>query len=95
MDLRAYKPLVAAGACWAEVAREAGCDWRTPKKYLGDDAPSAPPKVNRRPRPKRLIDDWTKTIDTWLEKEPRLKASVISERLVPLGFSGSYQRVKL
>jgi transposase len=95
MDLRAYKPLVAAGACWAEIAREAGCDWRTAKKYLGDDAPSAPPKVNRRPRPKRLIDDWTETIDVWLEKEPRLKASVIYERLVPLGFSGSYQRVKL
>jgi transposase len=35
MDRRAYKSLVAAEACWVEIAREAGCDWRTAKKYLG------------------------------------------------------------
>jgi transposase len=95
MDLRAYKPLVAAGACWADIAREAGCDWRTAKKYLGDDAPASPPKVAGRRRPKRLVDDWAETIDGWLEVEPRLRASVIYERLVPLGFPGTYQRVKL
>jgi len=95
MDLRAYKPLVAAGACWAEVAREAGCDWRTAKKYLGSDAQAIPPRVEGRPRPKRLVDDWAETIDSWLEHEPLLKASVIYERLVPLGFPGTYQRVKL
>jgi hypothetical protein len=44
MNRRAYKSLVAAEACWVEIAREAGCDWRTAKKYLGDDA--------RRPRPR-------------------------------------------
>ncbi len=29
MDLRAYRSLRAAGATWADIAREAGCDWGT------------------------------------------------------------------
>lgn len=95
MDLRAYRSLRAAGATWTEIAREAGCDWRTAKKYLGDGAPSAPPAVTGRARPARLIDPWSPTIDGWLAAEPRLRASVVFERLVPLGFCGSYQRVKL
>lgn len=95
MDLRAYTSLRAAGATWAEIAREAGCDWRTAKKYLAEQAPRTPPAVSRRPRPERLIDPWTPTIDAWLAAEPRLRASVVFERLVPLGFGGSYQRVKL
>jgi transposase len=95
MDLRAYSALRAAGATWADVAREAGCDWRTAKKYLSEGSTRTPPKVIGRPRPARVIDPWTKTIDGWLEAEPKLRASVIYERLVPLGFAGSYQRVKL
>ena len=39
MDLRAFRSLRAAGATWADIAREAGCDWRTAKKYLTDGAP--------------------------------------------------------
>jgi len=95
MDLRAYSALRAAGATWADIAREAGCDWRTAKKYLSEGSVPTPPKVIGRPRPARLIDPWTTTIDGWLEAEPRLRASVIYERLVPLGFGGTYQRVKL
>lgn len=95
MDLRAYRSLRAAGATWAEIAREAGCDWRTARKYLGEVAPATPPKVTGRPRPPRLIDPWTPTIDGWLTSEPRLRASVIHERLVGLGFTGTYQRTKL
>ncbi len=95
MDLRVYAALRAAGASWADIAREAGCDWRTAKKYLSKGSPPTPPKVTGRPRSARMIDPWTETIDRWLEVEPRLRASVIYERLVPLGFSGSYQRVKL
>ena len=95
MDLRAYRSLRAAGATWAEVAREAGCDWRTAKKYLAEGAAASPPTVTGRPRPPRLIDPWVRTIDAWLETEPRIRASVVHERLVPLGFPGSYQRVKL
>jgi transposase len=95
MDLRAYRSLRAAGASWADIAREAGCDWRTAKKYLAEEAPAVPPKVTSRPRTGRLIDPFVPTIDQWLETEPKLRASVIHERLVAQGFPGSYQRVKL
>jgi hypothetical protein len=33
MKLRAFKPLRDAGASWAEIARAAGCGWRTARKY--------------------------------------------------------------
>jgi transposase len=106
MDLRAYRSLRAAGASWADIAREAGCDWRTAKKYLAEEVPgrrstwqkkylAVPPKVTSRPRTGRLIDPFVPTIDKWLETEPKLRASVIHERLVAKGFPGSYQRVKL
>jgi len=58
MDLRAYRALRAAGASWADIAREAGCDWRTVKKYLADEAPPTPPAVDRRSHPPRLIEPW-------------------------------------
>ena len=32
MKLRAFKPLRDAGVSWAEIARAAGCDWRTAKE---------------------------------------------------------------
>ena len=95
MDLRAYRPLRAAGATWADIAREAGCDWRTARKYLGGEAPARPPAVEGRPPVPRLIDAWAPVVDDWLRSEPRLKATVIHERLVERGFGGSYQRVKL
>lgn len=96
MELRAYRALRAAGATWADIAREAGCDWRTAKKYLAEDAPATPPVVTGRAHPPRLIEPWAATIDGWLAKEPRLQASVIHKRLVAdHAFPGSYQRVKL
>lgn len=96
MDLRAYKSLVAAGATWADVAREAGCDWRTAKKYLSAGAPASPPRVGRRRPAVRMIAPFAPTIDRWLELEPRLQATVIYKRLRhEQGFTGSYQRVKI
>jgi len=95
MDLRAFRALRAAGATWAEIAREAGCDWRTVKKYLSSEAPVTPPAVERQHSP-RLIDGWQPEIDRMLTREPRLHATVIHQRLVAEhGFPGSYQRVKL
>jgi transposase len=96
MDLRAYRALRAAGASWADIAREAGCDWRTAKKYLASEAPATPPSVTRRVRPPKVIGPWAATIDEWLATEPRLQATVIHRRLVAdHGFTASYQRVKL
>ena len=48
MDIRRYAPLRAAGASWKEIAAQAGCDWRTAKKYLYPDAPAAPPRASSR-----------------------------------------------
>jgi transposase len=96
MDLRAYRALKDAGATWAEIARESGHDWRTVKRYLGPDAPARPPRQAPRPAQPKLIDAYAHVIDAMLANEPRLRASVIHERLVAdHGFAGSYQRVKL
>ncbi|MFI5041792.1 MAG: hypothetical protein ACHQNA_08085 [Acidimicrobiales bacterium] len=91
MNVRALRAMREAGATWADIAREAGCDWRTAKKYLSDDAPATPPTVvGKRPAVPRLIDPYTPLIDAWLTKAPRLQASVIHERLVAEhGFTGT------
>ena len=96
MNLRAFKALAEAGATWAEIARETGYDWRTVKRYLSTDASAAPPAAARRGPGPRLIDPYAHLVDAWLRAQPKLKASVIWERLVAEhGFPGHYQRVKV
>ncbi len=96
MNLRAFKALADAGATWAEIARESGYDWRTVKRYLAADAPAVPPAPAKRGSGPRKTDPYTGLIDAWLRKQPKLKASVIGERLVAEhGFTGHYQRVKV
>jgi transposase len=96
MELRAFKALADAGATWAEIARETGYDWRTVKRYLATDAPAAPPAPARRGPGPRKTDPYAHLIDAWLRAQPKLKASVIHERLVAeRGFQGHYQRVKV
>lgn len=98
MNLRRFRALQSAGAAtYIEIARECGCDWRTAKKYLeaGPAAlpPAAPSRAGTQPR---VIEEFTGVVDTWLRREPRLKASVVHERLVAeYGFTGHYQRVKM
>ncbi|MFC0534254.1 IS21 family transposase [Phytohabitans kaempferiae] len=92
-----FRALHAAGATFAEIARETGCDWRTVKKYLAPDAPSTPPRapacMGSQPK---VITPFVDVVDAWLRAEPRLKGSVIHERLVAqYGFTGNYQRVKM
>jgi predicted transcriptional regulator len=43
MNIRRFRVLQAAGATFAEIGRECGCDWRTVRKYLAEDAASVPP----------------------------------------------------
>jgi transposase len=96
MELRAFKALAEAGATWAEIARETGHDWRTVKRYLTAEAPTAPPAPVRRGPGPRKIDPYAGLVDAWLRAQPRLKASVIHERLAAEhGFDGHYQRVKV
>ena len=96
MDLRRYQPLRDAGATWQEIAEEVGLDWRTVKRYLSTDAPGPPVAPSRRGTVARKIDALAPVVDAWLAADPRLKASVIHERLVAEhGFDGHYQRVKL
>jgi transposase len=95
MDLRAFRALRAAGASWAEIARETGHDWRTVKKYLATDTALGPPTVARE-HPPRLIEPWAPIIDEMLTLEPKLQATVVYDRLRRYkGYTASYQRVKL
>src|SRR5215207_8993031 len=96
MNLRAFKALADAGATWAEIARETGYDWRTVKRYLSAEASSSPPAPAKRGPGPRKTDPYAHLIDAWLRAQPKLKASVIHERLVAEhGFQGHYQRVKV
>jgi transposase len=99
MNIRRYRGLHEAGAVtYAEIAAETGLDWRTVKKYMDEDAPSAPPAAGtpRKGTQPRVIDPFTGVIDAWLRTDIRLKASVIHERLADEhGFASNYQRVKM
>jgi transposase len=80
MRLRALKPLADRGMSWAEIGREAGCDWRTPRKYL-TQAPTPPPIYRPRKPQAKLIDAFAEVIDVMLYADPFLKAAVIHERI--------------
>lgn len=95
MDLLSYRQLAAAGVSWAEIARLAGCDWRTARKYLSSERPK-PPRYRPRPPKPKLIDPYLDLIDAELRaSRAQIRATTIHERLVSgHGFAGSYQRVK-
>jgi len=97
MNIRRFKALRDAGATYAEIAAEVGCDWRTVKKYLAEDAVTAPPAApSRRGTQPRRIEPLIGVVEGWLRADITLKGSVIHERLVAeYGFTASYQRVKL
>lgn len=97
MNVRRFRPLFAAGASYAEIAAECGCDWRTVKKYLQTEGVAVPPRApSRAGSQPQLIGPFTALIDAWLRQDVSLKGSVIHERLVAEhGFPGHYQRVKM
>jgi transposase len=95
MNLQEFRPLADVGVPWTEIARLAGCDPRTAKKYLS--GPPRPPRYRPRPSTGKVIDPFTGTIDAWLRaSKGTLHATTIYERLAaePYHFPGSYQRVK-
>jgi predicted transcriptional regulator len=97
MNIRRFRALHQAGATYAEIARECGCDPRTVRKYLAEDADSVPPVApSRLGTQPRLIEPFIELVESWLRINLGLKASVIYERLVSdYGFTGHYQRVKM
>jgi hypothetical protein len=96
MELRRFKALREAGASYAEIARVTGRDWRTVKKYLDAEAPALPLKIAGPPVTGSQGGRVRGGDREMLRREPRLRASVIHERLVAdYGFDGHYQRVKI
>jgi len=65
MDLLSYRQMVATGATWAEIARLAGCDWRTARKYLSTER-TQPPRYRPRPPREKAIDRYIDVIDAEL-----------------------------
>jgi transposase len=97
MNIRRFRALHEAGASFVEIGRECGCDWRTVRKYLAEDAasvpPTGPPRAGTQPL---LITPFIPLVESWLRADLSLKGTVIHERLVAEhGFSGNYQRVKM
>src|SRR3954451_135458 len=97
MNVRRFRVLHAAGATYAEIARECGCDWRTVRKYLAEDAPSVPPVgPSRAGSQPKVITPFECVIEPWLRADITLRAAVVHERLVTQhGFAGNYQRTKM
>ena len=97
MNIRRFRALHAAGATFVEIGRECGCDWRTVRKYLAEDAPAVPPtSPSRAGTQPRLIEPFVERTEAWLRSDLALKGTVIHERLVAdYGFTGNYQRVKM
>ena len=97
MNNRRFRALHDAGATFVEIGRECGCDWRTVRKYLVEEAPSvppaAPPRAGSQPL---LITPFIPLVEAWLRADVSLKGTVVHERLVAdHGFTGNYQRVKM
>jgi transposase len=97
MNVRRFRALHAAGASFAEIGREVGCDWRTVRKYLAEDGVVVPPRApSRAGTQPRVIAPFVGVIESWLRVDVGLRGTVIHERLVAeYGFTGSYQRVKV
>ena len=70
MNIRRFRALHAAGATYAEIARECGVDWRTVKKYLAEDAtsvpPVGPPRVGTQPQ---VIGAFVELVESWLRSD--------------------------
>jgi transposase len=97
MNIRRFRALHEMGATFAEIGRECGCDWRTVRKYLAEDAasvpPVGPPRAGTQPL---LITPYVPLVEAWLRADLTIKATVVHERLVvEHGFTGHYQRVKM
>jgi hypothetical protein len=75
MNIRRFRALHAAGATFAEIGRESGCDWRTVRKYLAEDAavpPAGPSRMGTQPL---LITPFIPLVEAWLRADLRIKGT--------------------
>lgn len=97
MNIRRFKQLHATGMTYAEIGRECGCDWRTLRKYLAEDAATAPPSAPSRKGTQKvaITEVIAALIDAMLRACIDIKATVICERLADEhDVHVHYQRVK-
>jgi transposase len=79
-----------------EIARRTGLSRNTVRKYLASGI--VEPKYSRAKAPSKL-DDYADTLSNWLHRESRrkrkqrLSVKQLFYNLVPLGYTGSYDRV--
>jgi transposase len=66
-----------------KIERHLHMGWKTIRKYL--DAPAQGPATRERVS---KLDPFKGQIADWLEKDPRVTAAVIEQRLRPLGYPG-------
>jgi transposase len=98
MNIRRFKALHEAGATYADIARECGCDWRTVRRYLAEDAPTHPPRGTSRAgtQPRAITDEVAALIEEMLRADITIAVSVIHERLATeRAVTVNYQRVKI
>src|ERR1700722_467003 len=72
-----------------KIERQLNMGWKTIRKYL--DAPAQDPL--RRDRPSKL-DPFKGNITEWLEKDPRVSAAVIEQKLRSLGYQGGHSIIR-
>ena len=67
------------------IERHLKMGWKTIRKYL--EKPAQGPVFRQRTT---KLDPYRDTIAEWLEKDPRVSAAVIEQRLRPLGYTGGH-----
>lgn len=84
------KRLRAQGMSYVEIGELLGIDRRTAKRLCEEEEP---PRAKGRERSSKL-DAFKMVIDSWLEMRPKMRSTIIYERLKPLGYEGGYTIVK-
>src|ERR1017187_616231 len=72
-----------------KIERQLNMGWKTIQKYLDAPAQSAA----HRDRPSKL-DPFKDVITEWLEKDPRVTAAVVEQKLRSLGYRGGHSIVR-
>lgn len=81
------------GLSQREISRKLGISRNTVKKYLEESRQTVTSSSTQRKR-KSKVDPYMDNIIAWLDEDSEYKATWIYDRLVSMGFTGSYEAVK-